>query len=363
MASDVGGVEIHWGDGAVTTSTSTELVYYTHIYTTSGNYTIRIIKKKGTISSFGVKNSLNTYQDVKEINIGSSITSLCVEAFRYTSLQKVSLPNSLISADRVFFNDYFAFHTWGIVHLNIPRTLNKGNQICEGMLALKTVSIPNNFITNNYMFPKMSMLQHIHIPSNCNIVGIHYATSLRSVSSSIKNTSVSTEGNVCVVNNILSTGGNSAYIPKGVENIANQAFLNKEQLREIDIPDSVTTIGDGAFSYCKGLKRLTISANVSVLERDAFGRLVSMTSPIVIPPAVISIKDYCFTGTTNVACFDFSRHETIPTLSSTNAFTNTGSWKIVVPDNLYDEWIAATNWSTHASRIVKASEYVEPTTE
>ena len=33
--------------------------------------------------------------------------------------------------------------------------------------------------------------------------------------------------------------------------------------------------------------------------------------------------------------------------------------KIVVPDNLYDQWIAATNWSTYADYIYKASEVSE----
>ena len=30
--------------------------------------------------------------------------------------------------------------------------------------------------------------------------------------------------------------------------------------------------------------------------------------------------------------------------------------KIIVPDELYDTWIVATNWSTYANKIVKASE-------
>jgi hypothetical protein len=48
----------------------------------------------------------------------------------------------------------------------------------------------------------------------------------------------------------------------------------------------------------------------------------------------------------------------VPTLSSTTAFDSPK--KIVVPDALYDEWIAATNWVSYASKIVKASEFVEP---
>ena len=31
--------------------------------------------------------------------------------------------------------------------------------------------------------------------------------------------------------------------------------------------------------------------------------------------------------------------------------------KIVVPDSLYSTWVAASNWSTYASKIVSASDY------
>ena len=42
-----------------------------------------------------------------------------------------------------------------------------------------------------------------------------------------------------------------------------------------------------------------------------------------------------------------------PTLSNTNAFTDIpADCEIRVPAALYDEWIAATNWSTYASKIV-----------
>ena len=37
--------------------------------------------------------------------------------------------------------------------------------------------------------------------------------------------------------------------------------------------------------------------------------------------------------------------------------SGTSAYKIVVPDDLYNTWIAATNWSTHASKIIKASEF------
>ena len=50
----------------------------------------------------------------------------------------------------------------------------------------------------------------------------------------------------------------------------------------------------------------------------------------------------------------------IPSLSNINAFTGLpNTYKIIVPDNLYDNWIVATNWcnTSIVSHIVKFSVY------
>lgn len=44
-----------------------------------------------------------------------------------------------------------------------------------------------------------------------------------------------------------------------------------------------------------------------------------------------------------------------------NVFGSNENLQIVVPDELYDEWIVAEKWSNYASQIVKVSGYVEPT--
>jgi len=50
--------------------------------------------------------------------------------------------------------------------------------------------------------------------------------------------------------------------------------------------------------------------------------------------------------------YDFTKATSIPTLSSTNAFANTSTSKhIVVPNELYWDWVEATNWSSIASSI------------
>lgn len=64
-----------------------------------------------------------------------------------------------------------------------------------------------------------------------------------------------------------------------------------------------------------------------------------------------------FYGCTALEKVDFSEATAIPPLN-TNTFKNANStFKIIVPDALYEQWKTATNWSAYANQIVKASEY------
>ena len=64
-------------------------------------------------------------------------------------------------------------------------------------------------------------------------------------------------------------------------------------------------------------------------------------------------------GCSALEVVDFSEATSVPNLYYASTFQNTNStFKIVVPDELYDQWIVASNWSNFASQIVKASEYI-----
>ena len=68
---------------------------------------------------------------------------------------------------------------------------------------------------------------------------------------------------------------------------------------------------------------------------------------ITIPSSVTSIGANAFSNCYGLKTFDFRRSTSVPTLSNVNAFLNTPTVKeIVVPDDLYDTWIAATNWNS-----------------
>ena len=77
-----------------------------------------------------------------------------------------------------------------------------------------------------------------------------------------------------------------------------------------------------------------------------------------IPSNVSTIGSNAFYACYSLKVMDFRNHTSIPTL--TGAIANIAAdCKIVVPDALYDAWIAATNWSSSADKIVKSSEYTD----
>lgn len=85
-------------------------------------------------------------------------------------------------------------------------------------------------------------------------------------------------------------------IKKGVKIIANHAFSwCFYSLKSIIIPDSVTSIGDGAFSECHSLKSINIPDSVTRIGYSAFFYCNSLIS-ITIPSSVIAIGINPFCG-------------------------------------------------------------------
>lgn len=61
-------------------------------------------------------------------------------------------------------------------------------------------------------------------------------------------------------------------------------------MKNIDIPDKVTEIGDSAFRRCSSLMSINIPKEVTEIGRQAFGSCVSLTS-INIPKRVTRLED------------------------------------------------------------------------
>ena len=69
-------------------------------------------------------------------------------------------------------------------------------------------------------------------------------------------------------------------IPNSVTAIGNEAFWGCDSLTTINIPNSVTTIGNGAFALCKSLATITIPNSVTAIGDEAFSGCIKLPSHI-----------------------------------------------------------------------------------
>ena len=75
--------------------------------------------------------------------------------------------------------------------------------------------------------------------------------------------------------------------------IGSYAFQSNQKITSITIPDSVKSVGYGAFSYCEKLQSVSIGSGVIEIDNYAFNGCSALTS-ITIPNSVKSVGDGAF---------------------------------------------------------------------
>lgn len=133
-----------------------------------------------------------------------------------------------------------------------------------------------------------------------------------------------------------------------VTNIAERA-LHSSKVENV-VMNKVSTIATGGFQNCTFLATIVGVENVTSIADRAFAFCGNLSCPIKINPSVNVIKEYTFISCDKIPYLDFSGHTQVPSLMNVNAMANKP--KILVPESLYSDWIAASNWSALASRIV-----------
>ena len=166
---------------------------------------------------------------------------------------------------------------------------------------------------------------------------------------------------ITIPDGVTSIGSNAFYycyslssitIPNGVTSIDHDAFSGCHSLSSITIPNGVTSIGAFAFQQCSSLSSITIPDGVTSIGNYVFQHCYSLSS-ITIPDGVTSIGNYAFRDCYGMRYYDFSACTAIPSLSNTNAFNNIPSdCQMLIPSSLYNNWKAATNWASYASKMV-----------
>lgn len=242
----------------------------------------------------------------------------------------------------------------------------------KGCYNMETITLPSAMVwagwTETYM---SSGLKHFNLPKNCSIFvsGLSSTSQLRMVCLPTNPSYLSMNfiaycgieklaicDSVSVLNSVEASCLRKIRWPSA-STLPNRAFAQCYFLEEVILPDSITILPSSTFQECRCLRTFNMPSALESIGNGAMYRCSSLYRIPPFPSTLKSIDTNAFFQST-VKMFDFSACAQVPTLANANAFGHT-SGGIVVPDALYDEWIAATNWSTYADRIVKASEYVE----
>ena len=139
-------------------------------------------------------------------------------------------------------------------------------------------------------------------------------------------------------------------IPDSVTSIGGHAFSWCDSLESVTIPDSVTSIGDYAFFWCHSLTSVTIGNSVTSIGGYAFYSCTSLTS-VTIPDSVTWIGDSAFAGCTSLTSV-YCKPTTTPAGGSHMFESNASERKIYVPTASVEAYKSATGWSNYASDIV-----------
>ncbi len=87
---------------------------------------------------------------------------------------------------------------------------------------------------------------------------------------------------------------NKVVVPDGIEKIGDEAFSGC-QAERIELPDSVTAFGKGAFAYAGGLTEITIPKGVKTIPEECFRCCTGLQS-IALPEGVEKIEKNAFKG-------------------------------------------------------------------
>ena len=221
---------------------------------------------------------------IKTLIIDEGVTSIGDRAFQdCRNLSNVKLPNSLT----LIYNDAFSNCT-SLASVIIPDSVTSiGDDAFEGCISLKSIEISDN--NKNY-----SSVDGVLFNKDKSVLVIYPAGKTDSVYS---------------IPNSVTSIGNSAFsectnlsnvtIPDSVISIGDFAFSNSTSLRSVTIPDSVTIIGVSAFYDCKNLINVTLPNSITSIDYSVFSDCTSITN-ITIPDSVTSIGDSAFEGCTSL---------------------------------------------------------------
>ena len=264
---------------------------------------------------FGANIISNTYIDCKGIiTFDGDVTKIGEWAFyNCSSLTSVTIPDSVTTIGSCAFRTCSS-----LTSVTIGDSVTKiGSCAFENCDSLTRVTIRDCVTTiGEWAFAFCDSLTSVTIPDSVTTIGSYAFSNCDSIAE-FKGKFAEDNGRILVVDGIL-----VAFAPAGIT--------------EYTIPNSVTTIGIGAFYSCSNLTSVTIGDSVTTIGNDAFNNCDSLTS-VTIPNSVTTIGKafrYCTSLKEFKGKFATEDRRSLIMDNAIIAYANASGTTYIIPDSV-----------------------------
>jgi hypothetical protein len=180
-----------------------------------------------------------------------------------------------------------------LTSITLPNSLISIGKEAFASCRLTSITLPNSVTTiGEAAFQYGGSFNDITIPESVTSIG-------RSAFNGCNITSLTWNAKNCSSNGNMQTR-NIERVTIGDEVVVlPDYFVNSSKITKVNIPQSVTTIGNWAFNGCSGLSSITIPDSVARIGGNAFAGCVNLTD-IDIPDAVNYIGEEAFANDINL---------------------------------------------------------------
>ena len=240
--------------------------------------------------------------NLEQVTLPPSITSIGANAFRATKVSTINIPNVTSIGAYAFWASYLS-------EVNAPSLTSLGQEAfynctyLESVISLGSItSIPNADSGGYGMFRGCTALTSVVLPSTLRTVGSHAFHSCSALISCNLPQSITSIGESSFygtgINNVLNLPnltsiGNSAFYGANITGITslgsvttittgtsayNGVFSTCKYITSVILPSTLTTIGYYSFNGCTSLQSVTCSSSGVSLSRCAFYGCTALTT-------------------------------------------------------------------------------------